>query len=165
MREAPLTMDFMPQPDLAPANQPELQFLSTEYRHPLAQQAQGLHGVGGIPAFTQQAYLPGGHIASTQNHAPNLNTVYSFIPLDARYNTELARTEPSGPVFAASAASTAPAPPMGPPTQPRKKKARTLRADDWEPYKAQIIELHITQKLPLRKVKEMIKEEFGFTAE
>ncbi|KAF2686799.1 hypothetical protein K458DRAFT_297931 [Lentithecium fluviatile CBS 122367] len=60
---------------------------------------------------------------------------------------------------------TIPAIPMGPPTRPRKRKAPTLRADAWEPFKARIIELHITQNLPLRKVKEIIKEEFSFTAE
>ncbi|KAF2189774.1 hypothetical protein K469DRAFT_683167 [Zopfia rhizophila CBS 207.26] len=55
--------------------------------------------------------------------------------------------------------------PMGPPTKPRKRKAPTLRADAWKPYKARIIELHITQGLPLREVKKKIEEEFRFTAE
>ncbi|RFN46232.1 tpr-like protein [Fusarium flagelliforme] len=54
---------------------------------------------------------------------------------------------------------------MGPPPKRRKKKAPTLRAKDWEPYKARILELHDARKLPLAKVKEMIEEEFGFTAE
>ena len=54
---------------------------------------------------------------------------------------------------------------MSPPPKRRKKKAPTLRAKDWEPYKARILELHDVQKLPLVKVKEMIEEEFGFTAE
>ncbi|EON63691.1 hypothetical protein W97_02919 [Coniosporium apollinis CBS 100218] len=54
---------------------------------------------------------------------------------------------------------------MGPPTNPRKRKAPTLRAEDWEPYKARIIELHIKQKLPLRKVKDTIESELGFKAE
>lgn len=56
-----------------------------------------------------------------------------------------------------------PASPMAPPSKPRKRKAPTLRVDVWEPYKARIIELHIEQKLPLRKVKETIREEFSFT--
>ncbi|KAJ4027896.1 hypothetical protein NW752_000144 [Fusarium irregulare] len=54
---------------------------------------------------------------------------------------------------------------MGPPPKRRKKKAPTLRAKDWEPYKARILELHDARKQPLVKVKEMIEEEFGFTAE
>ncbi|KAH7124434.1 hypothetical protein EDB81DRAFT_664786 [Dactylonectria macrodidyma] len=58
-----------------------------------------------------------------------------------------------------------PAIPMGPPTKPRKRKAPTLRAEAWEPYKARILELHITQKLPLKEVKEKIEEEFDFTAQ
>ena len=52
-----------------------------------------------------------------------------------------------------------------PPPKYRKKKAPTLRAKDWEPYKARVLELHDSQKLPLVKVKEMIEKEFGFTAE
>ncbi|KAF4957662.1 hypothetical protein FSARC_11218 [Fusarium sarcochroum] len=55
--------------------------------------------------------------------------------------------------------------PMGPPPKGRKKKAPTLRAKAWEPYKSRILELHIAQKLSLEKVKEKIEEEFGFTAE
>ena len=51
-----------------------------------------------------------------------------------------------------------------PDARPRKKKARTLREGDWEPYRERIVELHITQKLPLPKVKVLIEEEFGFTA-
>jgi hypothetical protein len=57
------------------------------------------------------------------------------------------------------------APSMGPPSRPRKKKASTLRASAWEPYKARIFELHITQGLPLKEVKKKIEEEFEFTAE
>jgi len=57
--------------------------------------------------------------------------------------------------------------PMAPPPKPRKPKAPTLRLDKWEPVKARIIELHISQNLPLPKVKEIVEEEFkssGFTA-
>jgi hypothetical protein len=56
-------------------------------------------------------------------------------------------------------------PSMCPPTGTRKRKASTLHAHDWEPYKARIIELHINQKLPLRQVKDKLEKEFGFTAE
>ncbi|KIL85095.1 hypothetical protein FAVG1_11524 [Fusarium avenaceum] len=54
---------------------------------------------------------------------------------------------------------------MGPPPKRRKKKAPTLRATDWEPYKARILDLHVTQKLSLETVKNMMEMEFGFTAE
>ena len=59
------------------------------------------------------------------------------------------------------------APSMGPPTTKRKRKAPTLRAVDWEPYKARIIELHITQRPPLslKEVKDAMEKEFGFVAE
>lgn len=54
---------------------------------------------------------------------------------------------------------------MGPPPKRRKKKAPTLRAKDWEPYKARILDLHDTQRLSLETVKNMMEMEFGFTAE
>jgi hypothetical protein len=53
---------------------------------------------------------------------------------------------------------------MDPPAKKRKKKAPTLRADQWEPYRDRIKELHIDQNLPLREVKNVIEREFGFTA-
>ena len=57
------------------------------------------------------------------------------------------------------------APPIPPPTKTRKRKAPTLTADAWNPYKDRIVELHIEQNLPLSKVKETMEKEFGFTAE
>jgi hypothetical protein len=57
------------------------------------------------------------------------------------------------------------APPIPPPTKTRKRKAPTLTAEAWNPYKDRIIELHIEQNLPLSKVKETMEKEFGFTAE
>lgn len=63
-----------------------------------------------------------------------------------------------------NAMETEPSAPMGPPTKPRKRKAPTLRAEDWEPYKARIIELHITEGRSLPEVKQAIEEEFGFAA-
>ena len=50
-------------------------------------------------------------------------------------------------------------------TKSRKRKAPTLRAEAWEPYKARIIELHVTQGRPLPEVIRKIKEEHGFAAE
>ena len=54
---------------------------------------------------------------------------------------------------------------MGPPTKPRKKKAPTLRAEHWEPYKDRIRELLIEQDIPLPKVKKEIEKQYGFVAE
>jgi Clr5 domain len=54
---------------------------------------------------------------------------------------------------------------MGPPIKPRKGKAPTLRSEAWHPYKDRIIELHITQDLPLPEVKKIIEKEPGFSAE
>ncbi|KAI4672456.1 uncharacterized protein J4E78_000957 [Alternaria triticimaculans] len=50
-------------------------------------------------------------------------------------------------------------------TRPRKKKARTLRETDWEPYKDRIIQLHHVDKRPLPEVRILIEQEFGFIAE
>lgn len=95
-----------------------------------------------------------GHLTTEQSS--NSYTVYPSPALHTHTNHE---AESFGDVH------TMPAISMGPPTKGRKRKAPTLRADAWEPYKDRILELHITQKLPLREVKERISSEFGFTAE
>jgi Clr5 domain len=51
-----------------------------------------------------------------------------------------------------------------PPARTRKRKAPTLKADKWEPVKARIIELHITQKQTISQVMAEVKDEFGFEA-
>ena len=58
------------------------------------------------------------------------------------------------------------APYMGPPTKKRNRKAPTVHADVWEPYKARITELLDKQKprLLLKEVKDTIEREFGFVA-
>ncbi|KAH6613149.1 hypothetical protein C7974DRAFT_368938 [Boeremia exigua] len=55
--------------------------------------------------------------------------------------------------------------PVGDPARPRKRKAATLREEDWEPYKERILDLHVVQKIPLPKVRQMMEEEYGFKAE
>jgi len=167
-------MDYFPQiqPDLAPVNLPQFEYPRTEY-HPLTQRVHGVYGVDGVSTFVQQAHLPGGLFATTQNHAPH-QFGWSTGLHHAQYDAELAGSGPSGPGFvvpdapvapAVSPVSAGPASPMGPPARPRKRKAPTLRTNDWEPYKERILDLHITQKLPLPKVKQMIEEEYGFKAE
>lgn len=54
--------------------------------------------------------------------------------------------------------------PMGPPPNKRKPKAPTLRAKDWEPFKARITELYTSHSQPLEEVRETIRNEFGFEA-
>jgi hypothetical protein len=57
--------------------------------------------------------------------------------------------------------------PITPRPNSRKRKAPTLRADDWEPVKARVIELYIDRERPLPEVKEVVEQEFnsiGFTA-
>lgn len=46
----------------------------------------------------------------------------------------------------------------------RKPKAPTLKDADWAPYKDLIIDLHSTQKKPLKWVREHMEREHGFKA-
>ena len=46
----------------------------------------------------------------------------------------------------------------------RKRKAPTTKDHHWEPLKARIIELHADEKLPVKKLRAMIREETGFDA-
>lgn len=56
-------------------------------------------------------------------------------------------------------------PSMAPPPVPRKRKAPTLTAADWEPYKQDVLDLHVTQGLTLPEVREKMIEKRGFIAE
>jgi len=121
----------------------------------VSQQAYGLYGNHlALNSSALQIQPLDGHLTPGQTNIP-----HSFYPSPALHIHAPHIVESFGD------ARTIPAIPMGPPTKPRKRKAPTLRADAWEPYKARIIELHIQQGLPLREVRENIIKEFGFTAE
>jgi hypothetical protein len=162
MRRTALTMDYPLRslPDLAPADLPQLETSHTGQHHYLIPQAYGLDGVDGASVFTLQAQYPGGRVATTQDHAARPFNLSTVLPGYTQHDAEFAT---NGQLW--SAVSAGPASPMGLPTQPRKRKARTLRADDWEPYKKRILDLHIAQRLPLSKVRQMIEEEYGFKAQ
>jgi len=51
------------------------------------------------------------------------------------------------------------------PTKPRKPKATTLREADWVPHNERIIQLHITENMPLKDVRVIMQEQHGFSAE
>lgn len=106
------------------------------------------------PNFILQTQPQYGYITATQSYIPHSHHSPPVPHIHNHHNSEAPVNFESMPAVS-----------MGPPNKARKRKAPTLRADAWEPYKARIIELHHTQKLPLRKVKEVIKEEYGFTAE
>uniref|UniRef100_A0A0D2XLU3 Clr5 domain-containing protein n=1 Tax=Fusarium oxysporum (strain Fo5176) TaxID=660025 RepID=A0A0D2XLU3_FUSOF len=124
------------------------------------QQFPGTHLPPGfdIPAPHEQAL--GGQFIADQNHsyAPPDPTFDSFIQ-------GLHDTSSTGNMDVLGAAQITPTPTTGPPRKSRKKKAPTLRDEDWEPFKDRILELYETHKLPLEKVKTMIEDEFGFTAQ
>ncbi|OCL06080.1 hypothetical protein AOQ84DRAFT_441071 [Glonium stellatum] len=112
------------------------------------------HNIGPSPA----PYNPDPPLTSYNFGPPP--APYTFDPRSAPYINPQQNDPPS------SDAQRTAAPSMGPPARPRKRKAPTLRADEWEPYKARVIELHIERDppLPLPKVKDAIEAEFGFVA-
>ncbi|KAF2736995.1 hypothetical protein EJ04DRAFT_395115, partial [Polyplosphaeria fusca] len=117
-----------------------------------------------------QAQLSSGQVATMQNQAPHPFSLSTAHSSHARFDIEFAGniqsvSTPTLTSASVSSVPTAPPSPMGPPARPRKRKAATLRADDWEPYKERTLDLHIVQKLPLPRVKQMIEDEYGFKAE
>ncbi|KAF5666739.1 kinesin light chain 2 [Fusarium circinatum] len=110
-----------------------------------------------IPAPHEEALHR--HFVADQNHssAP-LDPAYGFFVQGLQDGSSVDNLEVLG------AAQITPTATIGPPRKTRKKKAPTLRDEDFEPFKDRILELYETHKLPLEKVKTMIEEEFGFTA-
>ncbi|KAF5699931.1 kinesin light chain 2 [Fusarium mundagurra] len=111
-----------------------------------------------VPAPHEQAL--GGQFIADESH--------SYAPLDPAYGSFIQGLQDGSSVDnmdGLGAAQTTPIPTTGPPRKSRKKKAPTLRDEDFEPFKDRILELYETQKLPLEKVKSIIEEEFGFTAQ
>jgi hypothetical protein len=122
-------------------------------------------------ALPQQAYGNDGDqpmlAAPTSEPIPvavQLESVQSYIPFSFNPPQAPPHNRPQNVQSFKHPASTLQAP-IGSPTKSRKRKAPTLRADDWEPYKDRIIELHHEGGLPLREVKDTIEREFGFIAE
>lgn len=111
-----------------------------------------------MPASHEQAL--GGQFVADQSHL--------YAPLDSAFDSFIQGLQDGSSVNnmgdpgAAQVTST---PTAGPPRKSRKKKAPTLRDEDFEPFKDRILELYETKKLSLEKVKSMIEEEFGFTAQ
>jgi hypothetical protein len=159
-----LTMDFPPRslPDPAPAYLAQLELPHTGNYNAPAQQMYGLHGVDGVFASTLQAQRSGGLVATMQNH-----TLHPFHPLlqFGYMQHDAAFAGNNSQSTSASTTAAGPASPMGPPDRRRKRKAETLRADDWEPYKKRILDLHIEQNMPLPEVRQTIENEYGFKAE
>jgi hypothetical protein len=148
-------MDFSPH--LA-----QLDLLHTGNHNAIVQQTYGLHGVDGVFALTLQAQRSGRLGTTTQNH-----TLHPLSPLlqlgHMQHDAAFAGNNSQSALAFTTAAG--PASPMGPPNRPRKRKAATLRADDWEPYKKRILDLHIKQKKPLPEVRQTIEKEYSFKAE
>ena len=118
----------------------------------------------GTPSFLQAAASSPLQHAAAQDISPTseliINTAAPARSGGARGDSNHQSASGSRQVSAA----TEPVP-LGAPIKSRKRKAPTLKADAWEPYKARVIELHINQGMPLQKVKEIIDNEFNFTAE
>ncbi|KAF5669520.1 TPR-like protein [Fusarium heterosporum] len=116
------------------------------------QQNHTHYGIDSVSSTSQQLAL-GMHLAPDEG-SHQLNSLQSWVQ---RSQNEASSNNTKDTQMM-------PLTPMGPPPKTRKPKAPTRRAKDWEPYKARILELHITQKLPLKQVKELIEDEFGFIA-
>ncbi|KAF5534808.1 kinesin light chain 2 [Fusarium phyllophilum] len=129
--------------------------------HNFGQQVPGSHHppVFDIPAPHGQPLDQ--QFITDQNH--------SFAPLDPANDSFIQGLQDSFSMDnidgLGAAAQITPTPTTGPPRKSRKKKAPTLRDEDFEPFKDRILELYETQKLSLQKVKTVIEEEFGFTAQ
>ncbi|WKT45107.1 Tetratricopeptide repeat [Fusarium oxysporum f. sp. vasinfectum] len=111
-----------------------------------------------FPAPHEQAL--GGQFIADQNH--------SYAPPGPAFDSFIQGHQNASAIDnmdGLGAAQITPTPTTDPPRKSRKKKAPTLRDEDWEPFKGRILELYETHKLPLEKVKTMIEEEFGFTAQ
>jgi hypothetical protein len=152
-------MDFpsLKLPNLAPGDPSQLGFPNTTNHHPAPQQAYAVYGVEIMPMFTIQAHGLSGQTATRQNNAPYFSSLSPALLSQGQHDV--------GSVDNAQSEFAAPAASMGPPSQPRKKKAMTLRANDWEPYRERILQLHVEEKVPLLKAKKMIEDEHGFKAE
>ncbi|KLO88867.1 uncharacterized protein LW93_12282 [Fusarium fujikuroi] len=113
-----------------------------------------------IPAPHEQAL--DGQLVADQSHSHAPPNPFSNVFIQELQNASSSYNMND---LGAAAAQITPTPTTGPPRKSRKKKAPTLRDEDFEPFKDRILELYETQKLSLEKVKSMIEEEFGFTAQ
>ncbi|RKL33898.1 hypothetical protein BFJ72_g9680 [Fusarium proliferatum] len=113
-----------------------------------------------IPAPHEQAL--DGQFVADQSHSHAPPNPFSDVFIQELQNASFS-DHMNG--LGAAAAQITPTPTPGPPRKSRKKKAPTLRDEDFEPFKDRILELYETKKLSLEKVKSMIEEEFGFTAQ
>jgi hypothetical protein len=120
------------------------------------------------PSYNQESYLSRSVVHDYGSTAASYHDTFMIsqtsLPLDSHVNNAIATLQQ---LPMSDGASDADVQLITPQPNPRKRKAPTLRNDDWEPVKARVIELHITEKLPLPEVKERVEQEFkaiGFTA-
>lgn len=153
-------------PDLAPACPSQSYSQHAEYQNiPPAQQSCGPYRVDqtSAPASTWQTQHFFGPAAATQHHVQQPFGPRVLYHSDEPFESGSASYSQSTSTFT-STLPAALAPPVGPQEQTRKRKAPTLRAADWEPYKKRILDLHIEQNIPLPEVQQMIQNECGFEA-
>jgi len=118
-----------------------------------------------LPSYDQGWYLASQEVQHYGNTAMSHQGDFTVDPMSLSMGQNPVIQLHQLPI--AEETNSVPVQPMAPPPGPRKQKAPTLRRDDWEPVKARVIDLHVSQNLPLPKVKEIVEEEFkssGFTA-
>ena len=147
--------------DLSPAYQPQPYPLHAEHHYALPiRQLHGSYGVDRTSSTIWQAQTVGGPAVPMQHHA-----LQAFHPaLQASHDRFNAGLTGNNRSFSASTMPVVPEMRLTSSKRPRKPKAVAIRSADWEPYKKRILDLHIAQKTPLPKVKQMIEEEYGFKA-
>ncbi|KAH7406458.1 hypothetical protein DE146DRAFT_647548 [Phaeosphaeria sp. MPI-PUGE-AT-0046c] len=174
--EQVLAMDFSShfQPDAAPYSLTQPGLSHAGHQQPPVHHTYMPYSFGDISTFGHEAHHQVGKAADLRFHMQQPFGLSTGPLSEAQHNPRSngngqgAFVDVSGSASAPTIPFTTPAnasSPMGPPTQSRKRKAPTLREDDWEPCKARILDLHTTQKLSLSKVKQIIEDEYGFIAE
>jgi hypothetical protein len=116
------------------------------------------------PHFAYLDHLPNDGLMSLDESQPQFAYLETH-PAPSNSPTQTMQMDMHTTVEQSFGAESTPNTSMGPLTKMRKRKAPTLRAEAWEPLKSRILDLHITQKLPLPTVKKRIEGEFQFTAE
>ncbi|KAF3000914.1 hypothetical protein E8E13_008418 [Curvularia kusanoi] len=153
-----MALPFRSLPNLASADFPQREHpQSGHYDIAPAQQMFEQYGLDSMSVSTWQVQSFGGPAVTMQPFVPP--TLY---PSHEQFHNGFLGNKPSTILPKAPKAPMLPKVPQKP---MRKRKAATLHAADWEPYRKRILELHIKQNRSVHEVKQMMEAENGFKAE
>lgn len=153
-----MALPFRSLPNLASADFPQREHpQSGHYDIAPSQQMFEQYGPDLVSISTWQAQSFGGPVVTMQPFVRP--TLY---PSHEQAHDGISGNKPS---IIVPIAPKTPIMPMVPQKPPRKRKAATLRAADWEPYRKRILELHIEEKRSVQQVKRLMEDKYGFKAE